>query len=277
VSRANAVSVNPSPPASSVSHDSILLTHTGPASRAYVLLHGITTTPMQFAEFGRLLHDRGANVYIPRLPRHGLADRLTTELEGLTAGELRAFALATAAYGATLGERLRIVGFSVGGLLAAWIGQRIAVDRITAVAPFLGVSWIPRGLTGRAARLALRLPNRFMWWDPIRRERFAPAHGYPRYATHAIAEAAILGQELMAEAEYSAPAARDLQIVLNASESTVNNREARHLAALWSAHKGMIVQQRLKGLPFSHDIIEPLRSPRLSRQVSTALLQLVER
>jgi alpha-beta hydrolase superfamily lysophospholipase len=260
VSRANAVSVNPSPPASSVSHDSILLTHTGPASRAYVLLHGITTTPMQFAEFGRLLHDRGANVYIPRLPRHGLADRLTTELEGLTAGELRAFALATAAYGATLGERLRIVGFSVGGLLAAWIGQRIAVDRITAVAPFLGVSWIPRGLTGRAARLALRLPNRFMWWDPIRRERFAPAHGYPRYATHAIAEAAILGQELMAEAE-----------------STVNNREARHLAALWSAHKGMIVQQRLKGLPFSHDIIEPLRSPRLSRQVSTALLQLVER
>jgi alpha-beta hydrolase superfamily lysophospholipase len=268
--------VTPSGP-SSVSHDSILLTHGEPAPRAYVLLHGITTTPLQFKDFGRLLYERGANVYIPRLPRHGLADRLTTELGGLTAAEMRAFALATTAYGATLGERLRIVGFSVGGLLAAWIGQRISVDRITAVAPFLGVSWIPNRLTARAARLALSLPNRFMWWHPIKRERFAPEHGYPRYATHAIAQAAILGQELMSEAERSAPAARDLQIVLNASESTVNNREARRLAALWSAHKGTIVQQRLKGLPFSHDIIEPLRSPEMARRVSAALLELVER
>ena len=141
---------------------------------------------------------------------------------------------------------------------------------------FYAIPWLS-GISSRAARLALSLPNRFMWWNPIQRERFAPVHGYPRYATHAIAQAAILGQELMSEARRSAPAARDLQIVLNASESTVNNRQARRLAALWSAHKGTIVQQRLKGLPFSHDIIEPLRSPEIARSVAVALLELVER
>jgi hypothetical protein len=261
-----------------ISHDSILLTHGEPAARAYLLLHGLTASPLQFAEFGRQLFERGANVYIPRLPRHGLADRLTTELEGLSAGELRSFALTSAAFARTLGERLTVVGFSVGGLLAAWIGQYVPVDRATAIAPFLGFAWLPRRLGGRAARFALRLPNRFLWWDPILRERQLPAHGYPRFATHAIGHAMALAQELMDAAERTQPVARDVQIVLNASESTVSNPQARRLAQLWSAHKGgRIVLHRLRGLPLSHDIIEPLRSPELARRVYPALLDLVER
>ena len=263
---------------SSISHDSILLTRGEPTARAYLLLHGLTASPRQFAEFGRLLFERGANVSIPPLPRHGLTDRLTTELQDLSAAELRTFARASAAHAQTLGRKLTVIGFSVGGLLAAWIGQTMPVDRVVAIAPFLGVAWLPRRLTARAARVALRMPNRFLWWDPIKRERQMPAHGYPRFPTHAVAEAMTLGQELLAEAMREAPATRDVQVVLNASEAAINNPAAEKLAALWSAHEGgRIVLHRLNGLPPSHDIIEPLRAPHIARSVYAALLDLVER
>ena len=264
--------------ASPVSHDSILLTHAEPVQRAYLLFHGLTASPRQFEPFGRMLYERGANVYIPRLPRHGLADRLTTELEELTADELRAFALASVGFARTLAPRLSVVGFSVGGLLAAWVAQHVPVDRVTAIAPFLGVAWLPGRMLRRAAYVARTLPNRFIWWDPILRERQQPAHGYPRFSTHAVAEAIALAQELMADAERHAPAARDVQLLFNASESTVDNVETKRLAALWSAWKGnRIVLHRLRGLPLSHDIIEPLRSPAVARSVALALLDLVER
>jgi alpha-beta hydrolase superfamily lysophospholipase len=261
-----------------ISHDSILLTRGEPTSRVYLLLHGLTASPRQFSEFGRLLFERGATVSIPRLPRHGLTDRLTTELEGLSVEELRDFARASTAYAQTLGRRLTVVGFSVGGLLAAWIGQNIAVDRATAVAPFLGPAWLPTGLIGRVARATLLMPNRFLWWNPFSRERQMPAHGYPRFPTHAVAQAITLGQELLAQAGRSAPAAHDVQILVNASEAAANNWAAQELAALWSAHEGgRIVLHRLSGLPPSHDIIEPLRSPQIARSVYAALLDLVER
>jgi pimeloyl-ACP methyl ester carboxylesterase len=264
--------------ASLISHDSILLTHAEPVQRVYVLFHGLTASPRQFEAFGRMLHERGANVYIPRLPRHGLADRLTTELEGLTAEELRAFGLASVAFARTLAPRLHVVGFSVGGLLAAWVAQHVTAERVTCVAPFLGVAFVPKRFVRGAAYLARSLPNRFLWWDPIQRERQMPDHGYPRFATHAVAEALGLAQDVMAEAERRGPEAREVQIVLNSSESTVSNLEARRLAALWSARKeNRIVLHRLRGLPPSHDIIEPLRSPAVARRVASALLGLVER
>ncbi len=261
-----------------VSYDSILLKHDAPAPRAYVLLHGLTASPLQFAEFGRLLFDRGADVFIPRLPRHGYGDRLTSALEALTADELRAFAVASYARGRELARDVRVVGFSVGGLLAAWIGQFYEVERVTAVAPFFGVSWIPQRFMSRAARFALQVPNQYFWWDPIRRERLMPEHGYPRFPTHAVAVATQVGQEVLVAAAASAPAARNVQVVLNASEAAVNNGAARDLARSWArTTRQRIVLHRVKGLPASHDIIEPLRSSTYARRIYPALLDLVER
>jgi len=260
-----------------VSHESILLTHGRPTPRAFVLFHGLTASPRQFETFGRLLFERGSNVYVPRLPRHGLADRLTTELQDLTADELLAFARASLETARELGERIVVVGFSVGGLLAAWLGQHASIERATAIAPFLGVAWIPHALTARAARVALAMPNQFWWWNPLVRERMLPAHGYPRFATHAVAEAARLAGDLLTSARAQAPAAGDVQIVLNASESTVSNSAARDLARSWTAATGAIVLHQLHGLPPSHDIIEPLRSARLAARVYPTLVGLVDR
>lgn len=260
-----------------VSHDSILLTHGVPTRRAFLLLHGLTASPLQFNALGRMLFSRGSNVLIPRLPRHGLANRLTTELEHLTAEELKAFARSSLVDAYRLGESVTVVGFSVGGLLAAWIGQNERVERATAIAPFLGVSWIPQALMGRAARLTLAMPNQFWWWNPIARERMLPAHGYPRFATHAVAQAAHLAAELLATAEAHDPGARHLQIVLNASESTVSNPAARRLARAWAARRpDRIVLHRLRGLPLSHDIIEPMGST-IAASLYPKLIDLVDR
>lgn len=261
-----------------VSHDSILLTHGYPTPRAFVLLHGLTASPRQFVAFGEMLFARGSNVFIPRLPRHGLSDRLTTELEGLTADELRDFALATVETARALGDAIVVVGFSVGGLLAAWIGQHLAIERATCIAPFLGVAWIPHAFTARVARATLAMPNQFWWWNPLVRERMMPAHGYPRFATHAVAQAARLAGEVLASARVGGPAASDVQIVLNASESTVSNGAARDLARRWQAHRpdGIVLYQ-LHGLPPSHDIIEPERSSALTDRVYPTLVRLVDR
>jgi alpha-beta hydrolase superfamily lysophospholipase len=251
------------------------MTHGAPTERVFVLLHGLTASPRQFEAFGRLLFEAG-NVFIPRLPRHGHADRLTTTLRYLTAEELRAFAAESVREARTLGRDVVVVGFSVGGLLSAWIAQHHAVARSVSIAPFLGVAWLPRQLTRGAADFALRAPNRFYWWDPLLRERLGPAHGYPRFATHAVAHAATLAADLFAEAERGAPRTRDARIVVNGSETTVNNAAARRLAALWSERQERSTAvHRLRGLPASHDIIEPLRTLDLTPRVYPELIALV--
>jgi alpha-beta hydrolase superfamily lysophospholipase len=261
-----------------VSYDSILLRHDLPVRRAYVLFHGLTASPLQFEAFGRLLFDRGANVFIPRLPHHGYGDRMTPALEKLTSAELLEFGETAYERASELADEVCAIGFSVGGLIAAWVGQRRPVRRATAIAPFLGLAWLPRGLTEAAAWLALRVPNRYLWWDPVQRERLLPEHGYPRFPTHAVAVAAQLGADLLRAAGARAPAARDVQIVLNASESAVSNSAARALALAWarSTHQPGVLH-RMLGLPASHDIIEPLRYPALVRRVYPALLALVDR
>lgn len=264
-------------PRSEVSYDSILLSHGVKTRRAFLLLHGLTASPRQFESFGRILYERGSNVYIPRLPRHGLTDRLTTALAHLTADELLEFSNDATDATEPLGDEVVVVGFSVGGLLSAVIGQYRAVARSVSIAPFLGVAWLPRRLTTRVLRIALRAPNQFWWWDPLLRERQQPEHGYPRFATHAVAHAAGLGSRLFRDAARSKPAARDVRIVLNQSETTVSNHAARRLAALWAARSPeRTVLHRLKGLPPSHDIIEPMRSPQIVRAVYPALVDLVD-
>ncbi len=261
-----------------VSYDSILLSHATRRRRAYVLLHGMSASPQQFAEFAQRLHARGANVLVPRLPHHGLNDRMSTALGDLTADELRTFARTAIERAAEFGDEVHVVGFSLGGLICAWIAQHFPVARATAIAPFLGVAGFPRRLTPRAADVALALPNRMLWWDPVLRERLLPEHGYPRFATHAVAQASRLATELFTDAALEPPQADEIAIVMNAAEMTVNNRAARTLAWLWSRSEPSRTHlYRMKGLGPSHDIIEPMRSQTNTRRVYPPLIDLVAR
>jgi pimeloyl-ACP methyl ester carboxylesterase len=255
---------------------SVLLEHGRTTPDAYVLLHGLTTTPAQFSEFARMLHASGANVLVPRLPRHGHADRLTHELAGLTAAELTATAREIVEATRGLGERVTVVGFSAGGTLATWIAQHLRVDRVVAIAPLLGVAWVPSALGHTVTRAALRAPNLFLWWNPVERERHAPTHGYPRYATHAVARVWRLGLDVLERARRHPPATHDVVLVSNASETTVNNRAIARLAGAWRAHADRrIMVHRLRGLPPSHDIVEPRRRRPLAASVYPALFEII--
>src|SRR5262245_8554703 len=109
----------------------VLLTHGGPTPRVMVLLHGLTNCPAQFDSIGRIAFRRGANVLIPRLPRHGFADRMTDELSRMDAGELRRFTDRVLDAACGLGDSVTVAGLSVGGTLAAWAAQeRPDVDRV---------------------------------------------------------------------------------------------------------------------------------------------------
>ena len=157
-----------------------------------------------------------------------------------------------------------------------WLAQRESVDHALAIAPFLGIACIPRGATTSLARGLRALPNAFLWWDPVRRERLMPDHGYPRYPTHAIAEALGIASSLEAQARAAPPRTRRITIVTNASETAVNNAAARALARLWDAHGATTVtMHRITGLPPSHDVIEPLRPGALARRAYRMLLPLL--
>jgi len=253
-----------------------LLLHGEVRPLSVVLFHGLSASPTQFVRFAHELHAHGHNVIVPRLPRHGHQNRLSKALAHLTADDLRQFAGETVELASELGERVVIGGFSLGGLLTTWIAERYPIERAVAIAPFFGISWVPNRLMGSLARVMLALPNRFPWWDPIARERQMPEHGYPRYATHALAQSYLLARDVISDAERGVAANR-LIFVTNSREAAVNNRAVRVLERrLRSVHPERLDHVVLTEVPFSHDIIEPLRHPQIADRVFPTILTLIE-
>lgn len=245
--------------------------------RAIVLLHGMSASPPQFARFARDLYERGHNVIVPRLPHHGHADRLSTALERLRPDELYEATAQYVAVAAELGDRVTIAGFSLGGLLAAWAAQNFDVDRAVAIAPFFGVAWIPGFMMSGVSELMLAIPNRFHWWNPIVRDRQQPEHGYPRYSTHAVAHAFRIASRVLKEARRRPPRAGKVVLVTNAREATVNNRAIRRLYRHWRAARPDLIQLVvLRGMPPSHDVVEPLRRIDLAERAYPFLLHAID-
>jgi pimeloyl-ACP methyl ester carboxylesterase len=241
-----------------------------------VLFHGLAASPTQFVRFANDLHERDHNVLVPRLPRHGHSDRLCDALSSLTAEDLRAVAAQSVEAAQGLGERVVVAGFSLGGVLAAWAAQQEPIARAVAIAPFFGLSWMPNGLMPYLAQALLGQPNHFAWWNPLVRERHYPPHGYPRYATHAVAQAYLLARDVMSRAHLGMKAS-ELILVTNARETAVNNRAVhRFAAALRNGGAARLQHAILTGIPFSHDIIEPLRHPAIADRVYSQLFALIE-
>ena len=245
--------------------------------RAVVLLHGLTASPSQFERYARDLFDRGHNVVVPRLPGHGHADRMSTALARMNPEALFEAADDYVAIGGELGERVTIAGFSFGGLIAAWAAQHYGVDRAVLIAPFLGVSWVPSIAMGAVSELLLRVPNQYHWWNPFLRERQMPAHGYPRFPTHAIARMYRIARSLLERAGSSAPAASRIVLVTNSREASVNNAAIRRLYRVWRGQRGDDVELAvLEGLPLSHDVVEPLRHAELAKRAYPFLLDRID-
>jgi pimeloyl-ACP methyl ester carboxylesterase len=240
---------------------SMVLDHGERTGCVTVLLHGLTASPRTWRQFASARHARGENVLIPRLPRHGHADRMSEALAELTSAELTAQGERILDAAAALGDRIVLVGHSLGGALALHLAHRDArVFRAVAVAPFLGIKRLPPDWHAWTRALLERAPNRFLYWNPIDKGRGVPEHGYHRYTTRSLAAGLALADTLRDDARGGPPRARHIELVLNAGESSVNNGAMADLVARWRAVGGAHVRvHTIVGLGPSHDVIEPER------------------
>ncbi len=261
--------------------ESLLLDHGQKTEEVILFFHGFTSCPEQYRELGEQLHDLGFTVYIPRLPHHGHADRDRDALLDATAEELAALATHSVDIAQGLGERVVVSGLSGGGTITAWIAQEHAgVDRAIAVAPFLGIGFIPAPLNRVVARVADDVPNIDMWWDPRTKEQNpqTAAYAYPGYPLHALAEYLRLGYATQDAARRVKPAVDSIQVINNANDSSVNNAVTNQLVKAWRGHGEAFLStyefEKSLGLP--HDLITPTREDGNPGLVYPVIVQSVE-
>jgi esterase/lipase len=224
-----------------------------------VLFHGLTNNPAQFRILAPQIHALGANVYVPRMPFHGFADRLTNALAALTAEELIAQASAAVDVGRGLGERVAVLGISMGGLQCAYLGatrEDVAVS--VPVAPDFSVLGLPAGAMAFVRSLVLALPNVFLWWDPRIREAMRPLTAYPRFCTHALMQTLRIGDSVRRLAQTMAPRAALIRTIVNRADPAVNNAVTQQVAQLWQSRRPAGIDYiECADLPENHDIIDP--------------------
>lgn len=227
-----------------------------------VLIHGFTNCPEQFSELGRQHFEAGNNVFIPRLPYHGLSDRLTGALVNLTAEDLATFGDNVIDIAHGLGKKITVMGVSGSGTLVAWLAQnRSDIDYAFAIAPLFGLAFIPPAFTKLFERVVLLLPNFYMWWDPRTRANnpYSIYYAYPGYPTRALVEFLRLGMITRAQAEKSRPKAGKITMIINDAEPAVSNAEIVKFIDLWQRHGNVRVSEVHfeKAMKLPHDIITP--------------------
>lgn len=237
------------------------LSHGRQTERVIIFWHGYTNCPQQYHRLGQIFFDLGYNVLVPRLPYHGLANRLSPDLTRLTAEQLAALVDEVVNLAHGLGRHITVVGFSAGGVLAGWAAQhRPDVDEVVIISPSFGLKMIPAAWTTLFTRFLLAWPNFFRWWDPRFKENPpGPQHAYPRFSSRALGQILRLGLSVQAAARRAKPAAASILVISNPADWAVNNKLTAGLVELWRARGNGRVQtfNFNAALELGHDIIDP--------------------
>jgi pimeloyl-ACP methyl ester carboxylesterase len=239
-----------------------LYDHEHQTEHVIVLIHGFTNCPEQFNELGKQYFEAGNNVFLPRMPYHGLSDRLTDALVNLTAENLATFGDRVIDIAHGLGKKITVMGISGSGTLVAWLAQnRGDLDFAFAIAPLFGLAFVPSTFTTLFERIALLLPNFFLWWDPRTKadNPYSIFYAYPRYPMRALVEIIRLGMITRAQAEKSPPQAGKITMIINDAEPAVSNAEILRLTKLWQKHGNANLSEVHfeKEMKLPHDIITP--------------------
>jgi esterase/lipase len=224
---------------------------------AVVLFHGYTNNPAQFSKFAPMLQERGVNVFVPRMPEHGDKDRLTKRLEKLTTEELLASANEAVDIAFGLGERVGVLGISMGGSLCAYFAQHRNIAISVPVAPEFALLQMPYGLSKTVAWIVRHVPNFFLWWDPHLKASLQPKTAYPRFSTHALAQTLRVGDEVHSASEKYRQMAERIVPVVNRCDPAVNNDVTREIATNWAGwNRNGVEYVEMRNLHEWHDIIE---------------------
>ncbi|HLI97281.1 MAG TPA: alpha/beta fold hydrolase [Candidatus Baltobacteraceae bacterium] len=236
-----------------------LYDHNARTPLAVLLLHGFTNHPGQYREFAPMVHARGANVLVPRMPEQGDRNRLTRRMSRLTAEQLVERASQALDIACGFGERICIAGISSSGLLCAYFGQyRADVARAVSIAPVFAMLRLPYAISCLATRLMLALPDQYLWWDPRLKEKQRPPTAYPWFSTRALAQTMRIGEDVYAQSRREAPSAMSMVLMTNAHDPAVNNEVTHRVAAAWKKHgAASVLQHDFADLPRNHDIIDP--------------------
>jgi alpha-beta hydrolase superfamily lysophospholipase len=258
---------------------STLLTHGARTPRVYVLLHGLSNCPQQFVQFAPMLFERGANVLMPRIPRHGNVDLTGHELAKLTPEELCRFGDAVIDIARGLGEQVFVMGLSGGGVVASWIAQvRPDVERVVLVAPSFGVLPAARPLSvavnGFGFWLFRALPNRMIPRAPGSQW---PPHAYSAFASHGVTAMLQQARAVIYGASRRKPAARSEVVILNDDDSAVNNELTSRLIRRWQkrAPGAVSTYTFAKDLHLIHDVVDPTQPKQQTAYVYPILLHLL--
>lgn len=255
-----------------------LLTHGRRTERSIVFFHGLTNCPYQFNKMAQMFHKMGYNVLVPRLPHHGHADPLSDRMAHLTAERLFEMSGDAVDIACGLGERVTVVGFSLGGVLASWIAQtRSDVERVIIVSPALATKAIPMWLNDAASRALPILPNRFLWWDSETKNRpTSQSHAYPRFSTRSVGHLLRAGQIVYQVASTARPKAKSILISLNPCDDAVDNRGALRLAEAWQKRGvNVYMHQFDDAWHLAHDIIDPTNPQQQIDRVYPVLVRLI--
>ncbi len=258
----------------------IFLTHGEKARKAIVFFHGNTNSPRQFEALGRIFHKKGYNVLIPRIPHHGLKDRMTKDLANLTVLELVKLCDGSVNIARGLGYHITVVGFSMGANMAGWIAQnRGDVDKAVIIAPFWGWKTLPIDFFKPFFNLLFILPSMFVWWDRKGKKALTgPTSSYYRFSTRAVAQIMHLGWLVMKEAGRVAPKARAIVVITSALDDSVNEKNLDRVVNEWRRHSGVKITrfQFDKGIGAFHDMIDPQQPYQKTAVVYPKLIELIE-
>ncbi|MGB1250395.1 MAG: alpha/beta hydrolase [Candidatus Promineifilaceae bacterium] len=253
----------------------IFLSHGVRTRRAVLLLHGYTNSPQQFRQLGQLFFEQGCNVLIPRMPHHGLAQRLNKELGKLTGEQLVAFATEACDIAIGLGEELTVMGLSAGGILTGWLAsQRADIDTAILISPAFGATGQSVGSISRLTRLALALPNLNIWWGE-RGDLSGLAHAYPRWSTRGLAHIFRVGVAIRRSARRNAPQAKQLVIVENENDGAISHLAVARLRR--DLERNNVAYEHHVFPPsddLDHDLIDPMHEKAQPDLVYPILLRL---
>lgn len=254
---------------------SLLYAHGRRMPRAIVLVHGLTNSPRQFRELAEQFHARGYNVIVPRLPLHGQRGADVAVLGTLTAEKLRDYADQSLDIADGLGDTVLVMGLSTGGNVAAWMAlHRADVKRIVVIAPAIRLARIPAKLAAPAMNLMDRVPSMTIRQKPDTSRR----HAYFGFSTRALAENFRFGASVVEESGREPPAVKELAIVTNGNDRTIDETSALGLASAWRRHDGVsVVTYRFDpALALPHDVIDVSQRCGMPEVVYPVLIGLME-